>query len=322
MVDLTSPIFGIPLPEESSGDTPQAMEPSKPKKRYVEKDPKHKGVAGVARDVLGTLGDFLLTRLKMPAMYAPAQQRRKLSAALENIETDPEASIAAVTEIDPSLGVRLREDRTDNVRQAAALTSAQAARAQAAEDRAARLAMAQAEATAKARSRAASALNTLTTKNEADRAKLYPALREQLLKAGKASGVDLSEDLPKEYDGFALDVFIDESIPVGTQRAQRLTEKRIEESARQADQRDRTTRRAQDISSADRKMSETGKNKRAADAETGKNNRAAVSETGKNNRAAAAIKAKSVKKGETVTIPRDMVINGVAYKKGEVVEIK
>jgi hypothetical protein len=78
---------------------------------YKERSGKHKGVAGVARDVLGFLGDFLLTRLRMPAMYAPAQEQRKRNAAMEGFEINPEAGIERVRDIDAKYGQELYDKR-------------------------------------------------------------------------------------------------------------------------------------------------------------------------------------------------------------------
>lgn len=244
-----TPLFGVPVAPVQPTATPVApVAPPAPPQRYVEQDGKHKGVAGVARDILGTLGDFLLTRLRMPAMYGPAQERRRLAAAQEGIETDPLGAIQRVSSLDPVFGARLRDQYIDNQRQAAAQAST-------AEAREARLAAAQTVQNDRTRSRAAAMLGTMATWDDPRRATNYGALREQVLRYGQANGLDLSNELPTEFDPVQLDSFIDGAVPVGTQRAQRLTRERMDQQQDQFEQRDATTRRGQDIASGDRAAS-------------------------------------------------------------------
>jgi hypothetical protein len=216
MADPTAPqttsLFGVPLngqPAAPTGATPVAP------KQYKEQDGKHRGVAGVARDILGTLGDFLLTRLHMPAMYAPAQRARKLSAAQANIDTDPVGSIQQVSSIDPVVGAKLRDQYIDNSRLAASQAST-------AEARDARLAQAAALQNEKNRNTSASYLGSLVGVPEADRANNYAAIRQRLLSRYGTSDPQLANDLPETYDPIAVDSFIDGAVPVGTQRSQRL----------------------------------------------------------------------------------------------------
>jgi hypothetical protein len=229
----------------TSGTTLPQGTPVQPK-RYEEQDGKHRGVAGVARDILGTLGDFLLTRLRLPAMYGPAQQQRRLAAAQANIDSDPVGAIQQVSSIDPVFGAKLRDQYIDNQRLAATQAST-------AEARDARRAQAQALTDDRTRSRAAAMLGTMATWDDTRRSSNYGALREQAIRYGQANGLDLSNELPTEFDPVQLDSFIDSSVPVGTQRAQRLTRDRLDQQQDQFEQRDATTRRGQDIGSTDRR---------------------------------------------------------------------
>jgi hypothetical protein len=247
-VQQTTPLFGVPLegvaPVVAPPQTTPVAAPPQPE-RYVEQDGKHRGVAGTARDILGTLGDFLLTRLRMPAMYGPAQQRRRLAAAQEGIDTDPVGAIQRVSSLDPEFGARLRDQYIDNQRQAAAQASTSEARE-------ARLATAQAVQNDRTRGRAAAILGTMATWDDTRRAANYGALREQVVRYGQANGLDLTNELPAEFDPVQLDSFIDGAVPVGTQRAQRLTRERMEQQQEQFEQRDATIRRGQDTTSGDR----------------------------------------------------------------------
>lgn len=101
-----SPLFNVPNPQAQ----PQTNGADIHEDKYVERDAKHTGLGGVARDILGTLGDFLLTRLRMPAMYGPAQANRRLSSALQGYEQDPESAINRVTSINPTYGMQLRDN--------------------------------------------------------------------------------------------------------------------------------------------------------------------------------------------------------------------
>ena len=85
------------------------------KARYVEQSGKHKGIPGALRDVFGTLGDFLLTRLRMDPMYAPAQRQRKLRAAIEGYEDDPTAAIQRVMDVDADTGIKLQQKHQENI---------------------------------------------------------------------------------------------------------------------------------------------------------------------------------------------------------------
>jgi hypothetical protein len=207
----TTPLFGVP---RNGQPAPAGATPVAPK-QYEEQDGKHRGVAGVARDILGTLGDFLLTRLHMPAVYAPAQKARKLAAAQANIDTDPVDSIQQVSSIDPVFGAKLRDQYIDNSRLAASQAST-------AEARDARLAQAAQLQNEKNRNTSASYLGSLVGVPEADRANNYAAIRQRLLSRYGTSDPQLTNDLPETYDPVAVDSFIDGAVPVGTQRSQRL----------------------------------------------------------------------------------------------------
>lgn len=240
-----TPLFGVPVaPVQPTAAPATPVAPAAPPQKYQEQDGKHKGVAGVARDILGTLGDFLLTRLHLPAMYAPAQRDRKLAAAQQNIDTDPIGAIQQVSSIDPVFGAKLRDQYIDNQRLAAANAST-------AEARTARLAQAQEAQNMRTRGYAAAMLGSMAGWDDAKRQQFYPQMRSQVLSAANKQGLDLSSELPEQFDSTALDAFIDGAVPVGTQRAQRLTKERIDNQDEQAGARVGATIRGQDIRSAD-----------------------------------------------------------------------
>lgn len=255
----TTPLFGVPVSPQAAPAAPVAAPVAAPR-RYQEQDGKHRGVAGVARDILGTLGDFLLTRLHMPAMYAPAQRDRKLAAAQEDYQTDPLGAINQVTSIDPVFGAKLRDQYIDNQRLAAGQAST-------IEARDARLAQVKEATDQRTRTYAASMLGSMSTWDDAKRQQFYPQMRSQVIAAGNRQGFDLSPELPETYDGTALDAFIDGAVPVGTQRSQRLVKERIDNQDAQAGARVGATIRGQDVRSADTRR---GQDIRSGDAAAGR----------------------------------------------------
>ena len=83
---------------------------------------RHSGVAGVARDIFGTLGDFLLTRMHMPAMYAPSQVNHAENYAYQGFDPkDPNGqgsldAINRVRGVDFKTGNALANTVADNTR--------------------------------------------------------------------------------------------------------------------------------------------------------------------------------------------------------------
>lgn len=259
MADPTvTPLFGVPTGSQPQPDTwynPPAPAPVAPQK-YVEEDGKHKGVAGIARDIFGTLGDFLLTRLHMPTMYAPAQQKRKLASAESTIQSDPIGAIQKVTSLDPVFGAKLNDQFIDNQRLAAA-------QAQTAEERASRLQLLQSAKDEKTRQVARRMLGTTATWDETKKDQHWPMLREQVLNYGLANGLDMSNELPEAYSQDVVDTYTagDSTVNQQVQRRQAGEKEQALESYRQdkleqtgdiADQRNTTTRRGQDFSHSDR----------------------------------------------------------------------
>lgn len=242
-----TPLFGVPMSSSSDGSSDNApitkvdngLIGSLPTPRV--KDGKHSGFAGVARDILGTLGDFLLTRLHMPAMYAPAQKNRQLSEAQIGIDSDPAAAIRRVTEVDPVFGAKLRDQYIDNGRLAATQASTAEARAQ-------RIENINAVKNDRTRNRVGAMLDSMGQWDPTKRTTDYPLMRSQALKYAQANGLDLSTELPESYDPTILDSFIDGAVPAGTQRAQRLSAARAAVAERQGDARIGVAKDRNDIS--------------------------------------------------------------------------
>lgn len=263
----TTPLFNVPI---STGreNAPAAVDFSSipqtdvPQRR---RQGRHDGIQGVARDILGTLGDFLLTRLHMPAMYAPAQHQRRLSEAFQGHEQDMAGAIDRVSDIDFAQGQRLREQNVDNQRLAATQAST-------AEAREARLQLQRDAANQRTHGVVAGLLNTLTGMSDEERRRSYPMIRDRARAAASQRGLTLtSDEVPDNYDPIVLDAYLNSNIPIGTQRQQLMTSKRNEVSADQGQQRieqgnDRNaeTRRNHDISDANNDANRASRDSNAA----------------------------------------------------------
>lgn len=252
-----SPIFGIPLGGAAPAARQVATEMATQPDGYVETDPRHTGVAGVARDIFGTLGDFLLTRLRMPAMYGPAQQRRREASATADFDSDPLAAIRRLESINPEAGRELRNQYLDNQR-------LEATRESTTEARDARLALQREMQSERNRNTAASMLGALARVPEQDRAANYSRARQAIIGRYGRADPQLSQDLPEEYDSVVVDAFIDGAVPMGTQRAQRLTADRVEETGR--------SNRERETISAER-LRETERSNKAREALSAERNR-------------------------------------------------
>lgn len=231
--NMTS-LFGVPIPDDiqNSQDTPQSLAAGQdtyaPQSHsYEEQSGKHKGAAGIGRDILGTLGDFLLTRLHMKPMYWPGQEDRKLNAAWQGHEDDPQAALDRVTDVNFKTGNDLRNTYTDNER-------LKAAQENTAETRALRIDNAQNLTDMKASGYASATLNTMSTWDDAKRKQFYPQLRQQIILAGKGYGSDFSS-LPETYTADTapiLEGFISGAVPVATQRQQTINQAKAAETGR------------------------------------------------------------------------------------------
>jgi hypothetical protein len=247
-----TPLFNVPFdtqvnsqPASSASQFMQKGSTPSTQQKYVEKDKKHTGVAGVARDIFGTLGDFLLTKLGVGPMYAPAQRQRKLAIAQEGFEQDPIGAINRVSSIDAVMGSKMREQFIDNQRIAAQNAATN-------EDRDARIELARKAANDKTEGIAAAMLGSMHDWDENKRKQDYPAMRAQVIANAKRKGLDLSADLPEEFDEASLDAFISGAVPVGTQQARRLTKERNEALEELGKDRISVTREGQQIVSKDK----------------------------------------------------------------------
>lgn len=318
MADPTATnLFGVPLDQNNLNTLRQSMGPSSPKEQlrtfmssqpqqshsYEEKSGKHKGVAGTARSVLGFLGDFLLKKIGMPAMYGPGEEERKLNAAWEGHEQDPQAAIDRVTDVNYTEGQKLRNSESDNERLRAQQKST-------AELRDARIQASQEAGLQKARVYAASGINSTNGWTPEKLTRDWSALRNQMISAGKRQGYDLSDDIPETADPVAINGFLDANVGLGTQRAQWLTERRDDRTYEMAGKRDQTTRRGQDLSHEDRQAAEAGRTDRNELNEGGRNDRNTRNERGRNERSSSLERGRNTRfenkppaQGKIVTLP-------------------
>lgn len=71
------------------------------------------GQRGWLGNFLGHVGDALLAATGHDPIYAPRLQQRKVSQALQSYQTDPEGAIAALMQVDPSSGIKLAHQHTE-----------------------------------------------------------------------------------------------------------------------------------------------------------------------------------------------------------------
>jgi hypothetical protein len=166
---------------------------------FEETDPKHTGFTGIARDVLGTLGDFLLTRLHMKPMYAPSQDNRRLNEAMEGYNQDPQAAIDRVSDVDFNTGARLRQQYVTDQLSAAQKASLE-------QYRNSQEAYKNGLQTMRNRNIAGAMLNTIDPQDP-KAAQMYSAARQRILAAYGSSDDQLGTLLPENYDPDAIDQF-------------------------------------------------------------------------------------------------------------------
>lgn len=200
-MDLTSPqatpLFGIP--------TDQTELPSTAPIPKRDDAPRF----GVGKDILGFLGDFLLTKLGMPAQYGPGKQRKKLAWASST--EDPTLRQSRIAEVDPILATKLREQEIDNAR----LNAAQASTA---ESRASREAASKALELERHRNILGNFIDGLASRTPEEAKQTY----EQMYPRFASSYPEAIADLPSEFDPALLDAYADSRVPGGMQRSQRL----------------------------------------------------------------------------------------------------
>ncbi|TXH13746.1 MAG: hypothetical protein E6R03_10765 [Hyphomicrobiaceae bacterium] len=115
----SAPANMLPIPLEGirgKTATPDQIKAGKP----LEGLPAHKGLFGVKgtlRNVIGMLGDALLTGSGMKPIYAPIRQRENLSDAMTAYASNPLEAINRVMAVDPEYGRQLYNDwQTQNAK--------------------------------------------------------------------------------------------------------------------------------------------------------------------------------------------------------------
>lgn len=201
MADPTvTPVFGVPVSQ-----TPQPQEVPK----------KH----GTVDNILGFLGDFLTSRLRMGTPYRDARQAEKLNAARLADMQDPSQAFVQTGNIDPALAARLQGQATDDARLQASQLSVE-------EMRTARTEAAREKARADVLGRAAGYFNSLASDPKDIEAR-YAAGRQLWRNSGFVKNdpelMQTLEDMyPEKFDPAMITSSIGASVPVSTQWAQRL----------------------------------------------------------------------------------------------------
>ena len=214
-----TPLFGVPMDGgaqsfdgvSQSGSQTQPMSPTDPKH--------HSGF----QNVLGFLGDFLMSRLSMGTPYHDARENEKLNQARLLDEQSGDTTYPRTGVLNPSWAAQLQNRAIDNNRLSASMAST-------AESRDARVA-AQKELLRKdVRTRAASYFNGLDPKS--------PKFAEDYARGRKLWGESatvkndpelsqsLNEMFPEEYDPNMVHASISSTVPVAKQWDQAITKDR------------------------------------------------------------------------------------------------
>lgn len=191
---------------------------------YEEQDGKHQGIAGIGRDILGTLGDFLLTRLHLPAMYAPAQHQRELDAAWQGHEDDPQAAADRVASVDFNQGQNISKQIQNQ-------QSTDAYRRSAADLRNSRMQAIQDAADTKNRLSAQAYLNTLFKPDGTPIDKFpeaYSQVKKNIAATYGARSPSIMSALPDDADPDQISMFVKAGIPVATAKSQDLRQQQID----------------------------------------------------------------------------------------------
>lgn len=297
MADPTATnLFGVPLDQNSLGSLQQDIGSTGPaaqlkqymgsrpqaSHRYEEQSGKHKGAAGTARNVLGFLGDFLLKKIGMPAMYGPGEEERKLNAAWQGHEQDPQAALDRVTDVNYNAGIKQRDQYDDNQRLAAQQQSTAALRQE-------RVDTMQEKTRTSVLDRTARYMNGIAGLPPEKRAEAYANGRKLWANSATVRGdpalqAQLDDFFPEKYDEGVVTGSIGQFVPVATQWNQAITSNRDSNNYEMAGKRDQTTRRGQDLSHTDRQAAEAGRTDRNTLNEGGRNERNTLNEGGRNDR--------------------------------------
>jgi len=255
---LASLLFGVNNPQQKTvADTlampdPQAQNPGvidTGQTPPVMMQPHHSGV----QNVLGFLGDFLMSRLHMGTPYHDSRENEKLNAARIADEQSGDTTYTRTGALNPAWAAQLQNRAIDNNRLAASVASTT-------ELRDARIAAEKEKERIRQRGVLGNFIEGLARRPEKERAETYTNLLpkfKQLYPEGTA-------ELPNDYNPIALDAFADSLVPVGTQRAQRLTELRDANNAQLGKDRIGATIQGQQLNHTDRQAGIAAANSRAA----------------------------------------------------------
>lgn len=243
-----SPLFGIPMdggPQSFDGVDPSSLSQSSVAQPT---SPHHSGF----QNILGFLGDLLMSRLHMGTPYHDARENEKLNAARLADEQDPSGSYANVGNINTPLAIKLAENRTDNERLRALQQSTLEARKQREEIKR--------EGIRKdVITRAAGYFNALDP-NDPNIQETYKRGRDlwshsQVVSSDPELQAQLEDMFPEQYDPALIHSSIGSTVTPSKQWDQAITVDKNTKADERAGQRIDVTKRGQDISHNDRMTS-------------------------------------------------------------------
>jgi len=213
-----TPLFGVPM--DGGAQSFDGVSPTAPQSAMPSAGPKkHSGFD----NVLGFLGDFLLSRLKMGTPYHDAREREKLNQARLMDEQDPAGNYANLGALNPEYATRLQNINADNRRSDASFAST-------AEMRQARIEQQRELRRKEIRNRAASAFNGLDPNAptfKEDYARTRSLFDESATLAGDSEFIkELHNLYPEDANLNIVHSSIASTIPAAKQWDQAITKER------------------------------------------------------------------------------------------------
>jgi hypothetical protein len=256
-----TPLFGVPM--DGGAQSYDGVDPSRPDQVTPPTPP---GITGSHhsgfQNVLGFLGDFLLSRMQMGTPYHDARQNEKLNAARIADEQSGDTTYARTGALNPAWAAQLQNRTLDNNRANASLAATAEMRKQREDDQREKVREG-------ARNMAASYINGLDPKSPTFPEE-YKLARTRLLTSSASirADKDLVEELsnlyPEDANPNMIHAALAGRVPIAKQWDQAITEKRDANTAQLGKDRLGVTVRGQDLTHNDRQAGIAAANSRAA----------------------------------------------------------
>jgi len=255
-----TPLFGVPM--DGGAQSFDGVDPSRSDQFTPPTPP---GITGSHhsgfQNVLGFLGDFLMSRLHMGTPYHDSRENEKLNAARLADEQSGDTTYARTGALNPAWAAQLQNRAIDNNRLAASVASTT-------EFRDARLADQKEKLAKDVFLRASGYFNSMDPKDPKFLEHYKNGRALWLNSATVKNNPDLAQHLsdmfPEQYDPYMVHSSIASNVTPAKQWDQAITENRDANNVALGTERIKTTQRGQDISHGDRQDSIAHADGRAA----------------------------------------------------------